>query len=72
MVYGSVVVLGLVVGLVIGRWWALAGAAAFGGWIALSTSVDEVPAWFLGVAYAALGTVGIAAGVSMRKLIARR
>jgi hypothetical protein len=62
----------LVVGLVLGRWWALAAAAAFGVWIGLSADVDEVPAWFLGVAYAALGAAGIAAGVGMRKRMARR
>jgi hypothetical protein len=59
-------------GLVVGRWWALVVAVGLGTWIALSTSVDAVPPWFLGTAYAALAGVGITAGVGWRKLAARR
>jgi hypothetical protein len=71
-VYLIVISLGVVVGLVAGRWWAFVIAIALGVWITLNSTVDEVPAWFLGAAYAALAGVGIAAGVGVRKIAARR
>jgi hypothetical protein len=59
------------VGLAVGRWWALFLAIALGVWIMLNTRV-EVPAWFLGTAYAVLAGTGIATGVGLRKRAARR
>jgi hypothetical protein len=37
---------GLIVGLVVGRWWALIVALGIGVWIAVVSEV-EVSAWFL-------------------------
>jgi hypothetical protein len=71
-VYIIVIFLGLVVGLAVGRWWALVVAIGLGVWITLDSTVDEVPAWFLGAGYAALAGVGIAAGIGVRKLAVRR
>ena len=65
-----VILLGFVFGLVVGRWWAFSAAIALGVWIGLNTEV-EVPAWFLGAAYAALTGAGIAAGIGLRKFITR-
>jgi len=65
--YLIVVVAGLVLGLVVGRWWTLLGAADVGAWIALVTGVDEVPPWFLGAVYATLASCAIAVGVLVRK-----
>jgi hypothetical protein len=63
---------GFILGLIVGRWWALAAAAALGAWIALITEVNEVPAWYLGAGYATLTAVGIAAGVGCRRLMRSR
>jgi hypothetical protein len=70
-VYLIVILLGLVVGLIVARWSALVLAIGLGVWITLNSEV-EVPPWFLGTVYAALAGMGIAAGVSARKLVARR
>jgi hypothetical protein len=59
--------LGLVVGVIVGRWWALGAAVAVGAWIALSTGVDEVPPWFLGLIYAAFTGAGIMLGIILRR-----
>jgi hypothetical protein len=70
LVYAAVVVLGFVVGVVVGRWWALVAAIIFGAWI-WSESTLEVSAWFIGSAYAGIAAAGIAAGVLLRKFVAR-
>jgi hypothetical protein len=57
---------GFVLGVAVGRWWALLAAVALGAWIAAATHVDEVPHWFLGLGYAVISGVGIAAGVGSR------
>ena len=67
MVEAILVAGGLVLGLAIGRWWALVAAVVLGVWIAAVTHVDEVPHWFLGMAHAVLAGLGIAAGVTMRR-----
>jgi hypothetical protein len=67
VLYPFVVLGGLILGLVVGRWWTLAAALGLGFWIALTTEVDEVPPWFLGFAYGALAAVGIAVGVVIRQ-----
>ena len=53
-------------GLIAGRWWALAAPAAFGAWIAFESKVDAVPPWFLGAMYALIGAVGVVIGVLLR------
>lgn len=65
------VVGGFVFGLVVGRWWALIGAAGLGIWVALVTEV-EVPHAFLGVGYSALAGAGIAAGVALQRRVGAR
>jgi hypothetical protein len=72
VLYVTLVFGGLILGLIVGRWWALAAAAALGAWIAVSTEVDEVPGWFLGAGYAVLTGVGVAAGVTGRRLMRSR
>jgi hypothetical protein len=57
---------GLVVGLVVGRWWALVVPAGFGVYIALVSKV-EVPPVLLGAVYAAISALGVAAGVFLRR-----
>jgi hypothetical protein len=72
VVYAALVLGGLVLGLVVGRWWTLAAAVAVGSWIAVSTEVDEVPPWFLGAVYAALPAAAITVGVLIRRRARRR
>jgi hypothetical protein len=62
---------GFILGVVVGRWWALAPAVGFGAWIAVVSELDEVPGWFLGLWYGPLGCVGIGAGVAVRRAILR-
>jgi hypothetical protein len=68
VIYVASIVIGLALGTLI-RWWALLAAAAFGIWIALTTSVDEVPEWLLGLGYALLISCGIAVGVAARRAL---
>ena len=65
--YPFVVLGGLILGLVVGRWWLLAAALGLGLWIAVTSEVDEVPPWFLGSAYGALAAAGIVVGVVIRQ-----
>jgi hypothetical protein len=55
-----------VLGVGLGRWWALLAAAGVGLWVGLTEEV-EVPGWFLGFAYAGLSGLGIALGVLLRR-----
>jgi hypothetical protein len=71
VLYLALIAGGLVLGLVLGRWWTLAAAAGIGIWIGLIEEV-EVPGWVLGVGYAVLAAVGISTGVLARKALARR
>lgn len=67
-----ILVVALIAGLVLGlllRWWGLAAAAAFGVWIASTTDVDAVPAWFLGVGYAVCVSIGVALGIVGRRAL---
>jgi hypothetical protein len=72
LLYPLLVIGALILGLLIGRWWALAAAAAAGVWIATVSEVDEVPGWFLGAAYGALMAAGIAGGVIIRQRLGSR
>jgi hypothetical protein len=65
--YLIVVVAGLILGLVVGRWWTLLAAAGVGVWIALITGVDEMSPWFLGAIYGTLSAFAIAIGILVRK-----
>jgi predicted membrane protein len=67
VLYPFVVFCGLILGLVVGRWWTLAAAVGLGLLIAITTEVDEVSPWFLGSAYGALAAAGIAVGVVIRQ-----
>jgi hypothetical protein len=67
VLYLILLLAGLILGLAVGRWWALVAAAGIGVWIAVVSEVDEVPPWFLGAAYAVLAASGIAVGVAVRK-----
>jgi hypothetical protein len=71
VLYPSLILAGLVIGLVFGRWWTLGAAAAVGTWIALATEVDEVPGWYLRAGYALMVAVGIVTGVLVRKRLPR-
>jgi hypothetical protein len=66
MVIALVIVAGFVLGLAVGRWWALLAAVAAGLWITSATDV-EVPDWFLGLAYATIAAAGISAGIMVRR-----
>ena len=61
---------GLALGFVVGRWWAFTGAIVVGVW-AGTVSELEIPGWYLGLVYAGLAAIGIAAGVLGRRLVAR-
>ena len=71
VLYAVFVFGGFILGLIVGRWWALAAAAALGAWIAVNTEV-EIPHWILGAWYAALSAAGIAAGVAIRRRVLSR
>ena len=62
---------GMLVGLLVGRWWALAAPAAVGIGIAGLSEID-VPGWILGVGYALIGAVGVAVGVLVRRRLGNR
>ena len=63
---------GFAVGFSVGRWWAVLAAAPFGGWIVATNNLDgHVGAVIAGV-LSALLALAIAAGVSLRRLRARR
>ena len=62
---------GLVAGVLVGRWWAIAAPAGLGLWIATVSEVDGAPESFLGIAYALLGAAGVIAGVLLRRSAAR-
>ena len=66
MIWAVTFVIGAIVGLVVGRWWALLAALAVFVWIYTETGVDEVPHWALALMYAGVAAAGIAAGVACR------
>jgi hypothetical protein len=43
----------------------------FGIWIGATTGVDEVPPWFLGLAHAVAGVMGVLVGVFIRRRLSR-
>jgi hypothetical protein len=52
-----------VLGLVVGRWWALLVPVPF--------PEVEVPGWFLGLDYGLIGAAGVGLGVALRRLARR-
>jgi hypothetical protein len=68
VLYLVLVLGGVILGLIVGRWWTLAAAVGIGAYIGVVSEVDEVPPWFLGAAYGALAAVGITVGVAVRRL----
>jgi hypothetical protein len=66
------IVAGLLFGLAVGRWWALAAPVAFAAYVAAESNVDEIPPWFLGMAYGLIGAAGVAAGILLRRFAGRR
>lgn len=67
VLYPFVVLGGLILGLIAGRWWMLGAALGLGLWIAIISEVDEVSPWFLGFAYGALAAARITVGVVVRQ-----
>jgi hypothetical protein len=61
---------GFILGVLVGRWWALAPAAALGVWIGIVSEV-EVSGWFLGFMYGVVGCLSIGTGVVVRRAIHR-
>ena len=50
---------GFVLGVVVGRWWALLAPVAFAIWIGATEEV-EVSGWLIGVGYGGLAALGTA------------
>ncbi len=61
---------GLVLGLIVGRWWALIAAALVGLAVGLFEEVEVQGSW-LGFAYGLAAAVGIALGVLLRRFANR-
>ena len=70
MVVAVLIGVGFAVGLVVGRWWVILACVGVGAWIGLSEEL-EVPGWYLSLVYAALSGLGIAAGVLVRRNLAK-
>lgn len=65
MIGSAAFVIGVVIGLVVGRWWALVAAIAFAAWIWRTMEV-EAPSWVLALGYGGIAALGIAGGVVVR------
>jgi hypothetical protein len=62
---------GFIVGLALGRWWALIGAVVV-GIVVVFTSEVEVSPIVLGVGYGLVSALAIAMGVALRRTVGRR
>ena len=62
---------GLVLGLVLGRWWALLASVGLGLWVGLTEEI-EVSGSYLGLVYAAISGLGIMLGIVLRRLVFAR
>ena len=71
MIWAVTFVLGPILGLLVGRWWALIAALTVFVWIWTRTGVDEVAPWALALMYAIVTSAGIAAGVLGRAALRR-
>jgi hypothetical protein len=67
VIFAAVVIVGLALGFLVGRWWIVLAPVGFGVWVAAASDVDEVPPEFLGLAYGVAGIVGTAVGVFVRR-----
>jgi hypothetical protein len=63
---------GVLLGLLVGRWWALIGPAGVGSWAGLPFTDLEVPAAWIGFAFAGLGAIGVVVGLVLRRFVLRR
>jgi hypothetical protein len=63
---------GVLLGLIVGRWWALIGPAGVGFWAGLTFTDLEVPAAWIGLGFATLGAIGVVVGVVVRRFAFRR
>jgi hypothetical protein len=70
MLVGALVAGGFVLGLILGRWWALIAAAVVGVLAALFEEI-ELEGWFLGLLYAVLAAIGISIGILTRRFASR-
>ena len=61
---------GFVLGLIVGRWWALTAAAVVGVLAAVFEEI-ELEGWFLGLMYAVLTAIGISIGILTRRFASR-
>ena len=61
---------GFIVGVLVGRWWALAPALGFAVWIAIASGL-EVPGWFLGLMCRRYRVRDIATGIVVHRAIHR-
>jgi hypothetical protein len=62
---------GFIVGLALGRWWALVGAVAVGIAVGFTSEVEVSPI-VLGVGYGVVTAFAIAMGVALRRAVGRR
>jgi hypothetical protein len=65
------IAVGFILGLLVGRWWAVTPAVGFGVWVAIASHLDEVPGWLLGIWYGAIGCMGVVTGIAVRRAIHR-
>jgi hypothetical protein len=71
MVVAVLIGVGFALGLIVGRWWVILACVGVGAWIGLSEEL-EIPGWYLGLVYAALSGLGLAAGILVRRNLTRR
>ncbi|MDF3039810.1 MAG: hypothetical protein K0Q71_2516 [Thermomicrobiales bacterium] len=71
MIVLLLIVVGLIVGVVAGRWWAVAVPAAFAVYVAAESEVDEVPPLLLGLLYGLVGAAAVGGGVLIRRFVSR-
>lgn len=69
--YLAAIGIGFLIGLIVGRWWAVLAGVGFAIWIGVSTEVDEVPPWFLALVFGVLAAGAIGAGVAIRRGLRR-
>jgi drug/metabolite transporter (DMT)-like permease len=62
---------GFIVGLALGRWWALIGAVVVGIAVGFTSEVEVSPV-VLGVGYCLVSAFAIALGVALRRTVGRR
>ena len=64
------IVAGFVLGIAVGRWWALPAALALG--LLAGVTETEISGWVTGAYVALPAALGIVSGVVTRRLLARR